>query len=146
MHDPSRVSTGPTSPAIPPTAATPRPGKAALIVGWLLTVLPALLLLVSGAMKIIQPPGFADAFGVLGYPIRTAVPIGIVEIVCTLLYLIPRTSVLGAMLLLAYLGGAVATHVRVEDQFVTPIILGVVLWLGLYLREPRLRRLVSGRG
>jgi len=66
-------------------------------------------------------------------------------LVCTLVYLLPRTSILGAILLTGYLGGATATHVRVGEPFYIPVVLGVLLWSGLYLREPRLRALVPGR-
>lgn len=71
--------------------------------------------------------------------------LGFVEIGCVVIYLIPRTSILGAVLLAAYLGGAVATHVRVGDPFWAPILCGVALWLGLWLREPRLKALVPFR-
>jgi hypothetical protein len=71
--------------------------------------------------------------------------LGIVELTCTILYVIPRTSVLGAILLTGYLGGATATHVRVADAYFMPILVGVLVWLGLYLRDTRLRALVPFR-
>jgi hypothetical protein len=80
-----------------------------------------------------------------GYPEHSAIPIVITEILCTLLYAIPRTATLGAILLTAYLGGAVATHVRADEPFFFPIIFGVLVWLGLLLREPRLRTLLPLR-
>jgi hypothetical protein len=74
------------------------------------------------------------------------VPLGAIEICCALLYAIPRTAVLGAVLLTGYLGGAIATHVRVGDpSFVTPLVLGMIAWAGLYLRDPRLRALLPLR-
>ena len=77
-----------------------------------------------------------------------AVPLGIVELVCTIIYLVPRTAILGAILLTGYLGGATATHVRAGDpaaQFLTPVVFGALLWLGLYLRCARLRALIPFR-
>jgi uncharacterized membrane protein YphA (DoxX/SURF4 family) len=113
--------------------------------GWVLGVLPCLLLVMSGVMKIAQPGDFLDQFTKMGYPAQTALAIGVVELVCTALYLIPQTAVLGAILLTGYMGGAIATHVRVEEMFVVQFLIGVVLWLGLYLREPRLRALLPMR-
>ncbi|MBC8167563.1 MAG: DoxX family protein [Bryobacteraceae bacterium] len=111
-------------------------------VGWILGGLPALMLLASAAMKFSGAPGLAEGFGHLGWPVSLAVPLGILEITVTLLYLIPQTSVLGAILLTGYMGGAIATHVRVGDPFFMQILLGVAIWGGLYLREPRLRSLI----
>ena len=110
--------------------------------GWILTVLPALMLIMSGVMKLLGPEPLATEFARLGYPLSSALPIGIIELVCTALYLIPRTSVLGAILLTGYLGGATATHVRIGDPWFGPVIMGVVLWLGLFLRDARLRALI----
>jgi len=85
----------------------------------------------------------------LGYPEGTIVPLGIVLLICTVLYAIPQTSVLGAMLLTGYLGGAVATHVRVGDPLFThvlfPVYMGILVWLGIYLRDVRLRGLAPVR-
>ena len=86
-----------------------------------------------------DPPMFVQEFARLGYQEHSALGIGILEIACTALYLIPRTSVLGAILLAGYLGGATATHVRIVDPFLPPIIFGVLAWGGLYLRDERLR-------
>jgi hypothetical protein len=113
--------------------------------GRIISGLPALFLLVDGAMKLVKPAPVVEATVRLGYPESTIVPIGAVLIVCTIIYLIPRTAVLGAILLTAYLGGAVATHVRAEEpvfSIVFAIVFGVLLWLGLYLRNPTLRLLV----
>lgn len=123
----------------------PRPSKAALIVGWIMSILPSLGLLFSGVLKLIKPQMVVDEFVRLGYSANLARPIGIVELGCVVLYLIPRTSILGAILVTGYLGGAVATHVRIGEQFVGPVIFGVVVWLGLFLREPRLRTLIPLR-
>lgn len=119
--------------------------KKAFRSGWALSALPAMLLLFSAAMKFAKPAPVVEGFAALGYPERLALPIGVVELACTIVYLVPRTAVLGAILLTGYLGGATATHVRVGDPFFSPIVIGVVLWLGLYLREPRLRALAPIR-
>jgi hypothetical protein len=82
----------------------------------------------------------------LGYPARLAVALGIVEVGCTLVYLMPRTAVLGAILLTGYLGGAVATHTRLlEMQFFVPLVLGVLIWGRLFLRDSRVRALIPIR-
>ena len=114
------------------------------IVSWL----PALFLLLDGVAKLFKPAPVIEGTVKLGYSESVIIPLGIVLIACTVLYLIPRTAVLGAILLTAYLGGAVATHVRVGDGIfpvVFGITFGVLLWLGLYLRDPRLRELVPLR-
>jgi hypothetical protein len=125
------------------TPATP--SKAALWTGRVLTTLPVLLLLFSAAMKLAHPPQLDEGFAHLQIPVSFAFGLGVLEVTCTVIYLIPRTAVLGAILLTGYLGGAMLTHLRVGDQFFTHIIMGVVLWGGLYLREPRLRALIPLR-
>jgi hypothetical protein len=111
-------------------------------IGWLLSALPSLLLLFSGSMKLVNPQMLAP----MGYPEYLALILGIVEIGCTLVYLVPRTAVLGAILLTGYLGGAIATHVRVlEMQFLVPLLLGVFIWGGLFLRDPQVRALIPVR-
>src|SRR5260370_3337311 len=120
--------------------------KAMLWTGWILSVLPSLLLLFSGTMKVAKPEDVVKAIEHLGYPERLAFVLGIVEVGCTLLYLMPRTAVLGAILLTGYLGGAVATHVRLlEVQFFVPVVLGVLVWGGLFLRDARVRALIPFR-
>jgi hypothetical protein len=126
-------------------AFVPSVSRAAWWSGWVLGVLPALLLLFSAGMKLARPPFLAEGFEQLGYRPELALGLGIVELACTLLYLLPQTAVLGAILLTGYLGGAVATHVRVGDPYFMPIVLGALLWGGLYLRDPRLRALVPWR-
>jgi DoxX-like protein len=113
--------------------------------GWVISALPVLALVISAGMKFVQPPDVAKGFEHLGWQMSLAIGLGILELTCTIIYVIPQTSVLGAVLLSGYLGGATATHVRVGDNFVTPIVLGVLVWLGLYLREPRLRTLLPLR-
>ena len=126
----------------------PRVSKKALWAGRIMSVLPALFLLVDGAMKLFKPAVVVQATVQLGYPETVIVPLGIVLLACTILYLIPVTSILGAILLTGYLGGAVATHVRVGEGLFPvsfPIILGVLLWGGFWLRNERLRALIPLR-
>jgi hypothetical protein len=113
--------------------------------GWVLSILPCLLLFMSASMKFIKPTGFDEGMAHMGWPVSTASPLGILEISCTIIYLIPKTAVLGAILLAAYMGGAVATHVRIGDPFYVQVLVGVLVWLGLWLREPRLRALIPFR-
>lgn len=112
------------------------------IVGWVLTVPPVLLLAMSASMKFLQPPEFLKEFEKFGYPASTITPIGIAEAVSTLLFVLPPTRVLGAVLLTGYLGGATATHVRVSDPWFGPVIAGVVIWLALFFRDARVRALL----
>ena len=116
--------------------------KKALWAGYICSAAPTLMLLFSAVMKLIKPAPVVLEFGRLGYPEKLAIVLGVVELACTVLYMIPRTAVLGAILLTAYLGGATATHVRIGDPFFFPIIFGILIWLGLYFRDPRLRSLV----
>ena len=119
------------------------PSKGILWTGRIMSTLPVLMLLFSATMKFSGSPDLAKGFEHLGWKIQLAPSLGVLELVCTVLYAIPRTSVLGAILLTAYLGGATATHIRVGDPFVSTIIVGVVLWGGLFLRNPRLRALLT---
>ncbi|HJT27212.1 MAG TPA: DoxX family protein [Pyrinomonadaceae bacterium] len=119
--------------------------KKSLWVGRILSALPVLFLLLDGIMKLVKPTFVVEATVQLGWPESVIVGIGVVLVACTILYLIPRTAVLGAILLTGYLGGAVATHVRVGGplfSILMPVILGVMLWGGLYLRDERVRSLV----
>lgn len=126
--------------------AQPAPvSKKALWVGWILSVLPALLLLFSSSMKLMKSPEVVEEFARLGWPEHLALGLAITEIASTVIYLIPRTAVLGAILLTGYLGGAIATHVRIEEPFIAQAATGVVIWLGIFLREPRLRALIPLR-
>lgn len=112
--------------------------KTLLWVSYILSGLSALFLLFSASGKFFEPEGMEANIGNLGWRMDQMTALGIVELVCIVLYLIPRTAVLGTVMLTAYLGGAVATHARIGDHVFIPIILCGVVWLGLYLREPRL--------
>jgi DoxX-like family len=97
-------------------------------------------------MKLVRAEGVVKGFEHLGYPEHLALALGVVEVGCTFVYLIPRTAVLGAILLTGYLGGAIATHARLlELQFLAPLVLGVLVWGGLFLRDPRVRALIPVR-
>jgi hypothetical protein len=122
--------------------------KGMLWAGRVISALAALFLLMDGVMKLMKPDIVVKTTVQLGYPESVILGLGMVLLACTVLYLIPRTSVLGAILLTGYLGGAVATHVRVEDGLFSvffPIIMGALLWGGLVLRDGRLRDLIPLR-
>src|ERR1700723_3605027 len=105
--------------------------------GRILTALTAVFMLLDGVMKIVKPSQVLQANVRLAYPISTLSGIGIALIVCTLIYLLPRTSVLGAVLLTGYLGGALASNVRAGSPVFNSafaVAFGVLTWLGLYLR------------
>jgi hypothetical protein len=127
---------------------TPQPpvSKAALWTGRVLSAVPVLMLLVSAGMKFAKPPPVLDGFAHLGYPAATITGLGVLEVVCTVAYLVPATSVLGAILVTGYLGGAVASTFRAGDAYAWPLILGILAWAGLYLREPRLRAVLPFTG
>jgi hypothetical protein len=113
--------------------------------GRAMSALPALFLFVDGAMKLAKPEPVVKATVELGYPESVIVGLGIVLLACVVLYVIPPTAVLGAILLTGYLGGAVATHVRVGAglfPITFPIVLGVLLWAGLVLRDNRVRDVI----
>ncbi|RYE84521.1 MAG: DoxX family protein [Myxococcales bacterium] len=106
--------------------------------GRILTALPALVFTMSAAMKLSQSPEVVDGMTKGGFPPGAPLAIGVVELVCLVLYLIPRTAVLGAVLLTGYLGGAVVTHVQARNSFLVPLVVGAMVWAGIYLRETRL--------
>jgi len=119
--------------------------KKALWSGWVMTALPALMLFFSAYMKFAKPPEVVEGFKHLGFPESLAFGLGVLELSCTIIYLIPRTAVLGAILLTGYLGGAIVTHLRLGEPWFMPVILGVLVWGGIFLRDPRLRVLIPFR-
>ena len=112
--------------------------------GRVLSAVPVLMMFLSGAMKISRNPHVIESFvDKFGFPPSALVPIGLLEIACAVIYLIPRTAVLGAVLVASYFGGAVATHVRMSDPSAfAPVMLGIFAWGGLYLRDARVRELL----
>jgi hypothetical protein len=123
--------------------------KRRLITGVVLTALVGAFLTFDVVMKVLRLAPAVQGTTELGYPANTVFGIGVIELVCLVLYLVPRTSVLGALLLTGYLGGAIATHVRVGSPLVGytlfPIYVALFMWGGLYLRETRLRELLPLR-
>ena len=114
--------------------------------GRVVSALPVLLLLMSATFKFAKPNDeMVKGMDHIGWRADQMFTLGIIELVCTLLYVIPQTSVLGAILLTGYLGGATATHVRVDDPWYATVIAGVLVWLGLFLRDARLRALLPLR-
>jgi len=118
-------------------------------IGRVLSALAILFLLFDCVIKLLQLPVAVEGTTQLGYPASVVLGIGVVELACLVLYVIPRTSVFGAILFTGYLGGAIATHVRIGSPLFThvlfPIYVAVLLWGGLYAREDRLRALIPVR-
>jgi hypothetical protein len=116
--------------------------KTSLWAGRIISGLVVLFFLFGGVMGLMKSPKSVEGFIHLGYPAEVAFPIAVVMMVCTILYAIPQTAFLGALLLTGYLGGATASHVRIGEPFFFPIIFGVLIWAGLFLRVSRLRTLI----
>jgi hypothetical protein len=133
-------------------AATPALRDRSRLAGWIISGLIGLFLLMDGAMKLVPLQPVIDTTGALGWPVDASLlrTLGLMLIASTLLYLYPRTALLGAILITAYLGGAVATHVRIGNPMFSHILFGVYVgvgaWGGLWLRCPALRRLLPLRG
>jgi hypothetical protein len=129
------------------TAATEtEPGsKKMLWTGRIISGLIALFMLFTVVIGILRPAFAREGLAHLGYPDNVGLPIDILLLACTVIYAIPRTSVLGAILMTGYLGGATASHVRIGEPPYLAIIVGVLVWLGIFLRESRLRALVPLR-
>jgi hypothetical protein len=131
-----------------PTSPNTSISRASLWTGRVMTGLTALFLLFGAAMNLVKPASVVQGTVKLGYSESVIVPLGIVLLICTILYLVPRTAVLGAILLTGYLGGAVDTHVHAGQtifEILFPVIFATIVWGGLYLRDPRLRALVPFR-
>jgi DoxX-like family len=127
--------------------ATPQgSSRKAIWTGRVLSGVAVLFLLFDAVVKLLRHPAAVEGTTRLGYPTSVIFGLGVLQAVCLVLYLVPRTSVLGAILWTGYLGGAVATHVRVGDPLFShaffPIYIGVLLWAGLWLRDIRLRALI----
>ncbi len=132
-----------------PTTQTAPISKTRLWAGRIMTALPVLFLLFDSVIHMMKIAPVVESFEQLGYPVSLALGIGILEFVCIVVYVIPRTSILGAILLTGYLGGAVATTLRIGSPLFShvffPIYVGVLIWGGLLLREERLRALIPLR-
>ena len=105
------------------------------IIGLILSVLPCFALIGSAVMKFVQPPELLEQLSKIGLEQHLLIPLGVVELVSTILFLIPRTSFLGAILLTGYFGGAIFSHVRIVEPFTIPLALGIVIWVGYGLRH-----------
>jgi hypothetical protein len=122
--------------------------KGMLWTGRILSGLIALLFVFDGVGHLMKPAPVVEAFARLGYPLSASVGIGVLALICTAIYLIPRTSIFGAILMTGYLGGAVSTHVRAGStlfETIFPVILGTLMWAGIYLRDAQLRKLLPVR-
>lgn len=120
--------------------------KTTVRIGWVLSAIPIGMMLFSAAMKLNPSPQAIEFTNThLGYPSTAFLTLAILEITCVVVYAIPQTAVLGAILMTAYLGGAVASHFRVGDMPIPQVLLGVLAWAGLYLRDERLRALLPLR-
>lgn len=128
-------------------AKTPRSKMA--IAGWIVTGLVGAFLAMSASFKFFTPDIVRETMSGLGWPAHHDLMIGIIETACVILYLVPRTALLGAILETALLGGAIATNVRVDNPLFSHelfgVYLGVLVWLGLWLRDPRVRALMPLR-
>lgn len=116
--------------------------KVMTIIGWIFTALIGCALLASAALKLAQPEFVTEGFAKSGFPDGTLVPIGIAELISALLFLFPKTRVLGAILVTGYMGGAIATHVHAGESIVVQVLFGVFAWLGLFLRDARIRAIL----
>ncbi len=130
---------------VAPAKSTWTPSRAVLWTSYLLSALPVAAMLFSASLKIAQPPAVIQGFTELGYNVSLLSGLAVLEIACALIYAVPQTAVLGAILVTGYLGGATATHLRVGQNFAPPAILAFFAWLGLYLRDERLRALIPRR-
>jgi hypothetical protein len=123
--------------------------KKSLWAGRIASGLVVAFLLFDAVIHLMKPAPVVEAFAKLGFPLRLAVPLGIIELVCILLYMVPRTSILGAILLTGYLGGAIAIQLPTGNslfgEVLFPVYIGVILWGGIYLRDERLRTLIPLR-
>ncbi|MFG0306681.1 MAG: DoxX family protein [Phycisphaerales bacterium JB040] len=116
------------------------------VAGWVAALPPVGMLAMSGAMKLAGGEQVEQGFADLGWPSSLAPALGIVELVCVALYLLPKTAVLGAILITGYLGGATSAHARLEEvELAVPVLLGVLAWVSLWLRDPRVRALAPLR-
>jgi hypothetical protein len=120
--------------------------KGAKWTSYVMSALPVLLVLMGSVMKLMKLPAVIEGFAKAGLPEKLIVPVGVIELTCIVVYLIPRTSVLGAILMTGLLGGATLTELRIGDPtFPLPVVLGMLAWGALYLRDLRIRELIPLR-
>lgn len=128
------------------TTQSTQVSKGTLVTGWVLSAIPILMMLFAGSTKLLKPVAVVEGFAKSGYPESLIVTIGLLELACTIIYAIPRTAVLGAILMTGLLGGAVDANVRLlSPVFIVPVILGIFVWGGLFFRDGRLRALIPVR-
>jgi hypothetical protein len=123
--------------------------KGMLWTGRILSGLMALFFVFDGVAHLMKPAPVVEAFARLGYPLSASVGIGVLALICTAIYVTPKSAVLGAILLTGYLGGAVSTHVRAGStlfEMIFPLILGALVWTGIFVRDAQLRKLIPLRG
>lgn len=117
--------------------------KTALWIGRVMSALPILLVLFGAILKVMRTASVYEGFARAGLPDRLIVPVGVIELLCVVVYVIPRTAILGAILMTGLLGGATLTNLRIGDPtYIVPIIVGMLAWGGLYLRDVRLREMI----
>ena len=114
--------------------------------GWAVSLLVVVPFVPGAVMIFLRRPEVFEGMAHMGLPESLILPLGILEMLCVAVYLVPRTSVLGAILLTGYMGGAILTHLRVGEAVYLQVAIGILVWLGLWLREPRLRALLPLRG
>ncbi|PYX69098.1 MAG: hypothetical protein DMG78_23070 [Acidobacteria bacterium] len=120
--------------------------KTTLWIGRVMSALPALLVLLSSVMKLMKMAAVVEGFARTGVPERLIIPVGVIELACVIIYVIPQTAVLGAILMTGLLGGATITTLRIGDPtYPMPVVLGMLAWGGLFLRDTRLRELIPLR-
>lgn len=140
MSSPSPAAVSPAS-----TPSVPAAKGWVIWLGRIFTGLVVAMLAFSASMKLGQSPEAIQGIEKSGYPGSVLLAIGITELICLVLYAVPQTAVLGAILVTGYLGGATATHVRLSEPFIAPVLVGVFAWAGLFLRDARLRALLPLR-
>ena len=124
-------------------APKPIVSRAVLWTGRVMSVLAVLPVLMGSVMKLMKLPPVIEGFARAGAPERLIIPVGLIELICCVVYLIPRTSVLGAILMTGLLGGATITNLRIGDPtYPVPVVLGMLAWGGLWIRDLRLRALL----
>lgn len=134
------------SPTVLPILSVSSPSRGRLWTGRVLSGGAALFFIIDGVMKLLKPAVVVESTVQLGYPEAAIVGIGLVLLACTVLYVVPRTAILGAVLLTGYLGGAVATQVRVSASsfnVLFPVVFGALVWAGLFLRDGRLHAVLG---